>query len=218
MRLAKIAQKNGVICMLHCSGDKAMAIGMTTYEDLCTRGKPKTIFRIEHFGVFQMYQNQLDRAVKLHGEGLRISVQPTWLTVLVKSDIEDMGYERAATGFRFRTMIKAGLEPAGSTDVTGVYLENTNPMKAIYATVTRNSDAGKFEPEQALTVTESLKMWTIWAAKALGEEKLKGSIETGKYADMTVLSDDILTIDPEKIIDIKILKTIVGGNIVFERK
>ena len=56
--------------------------------------------QIEHFGVFQMYQNQLDRAVKLHSEGLRISVQPTWLTVLVKSDIEDMGYERAATGFR----------------------------------------------------------------------------------------------------------------------
>jgi predicted amidohydrolase YtcJ len=54
-----------------------------------------------------------------------------------------------------------------------IRLWNTNPMKAIYATVTRNSDAGKFEPEQALTVTESLKMWTIWAAKALGEENLK---------------------------------------------
>ncbi len=215
IRLAKIARKNGVICMLHCSGDKAMAIGMTTYENLCAASKPKTVFRIEHFGVFQMYQNQLDRAVKLHKEGLRISVQPTWLTVLVKSDIEDMGYERAATGFRFRTMVDAGLEPAGSTDVTGVYLENTNPMKAIYATVTRNSDAGKFEPEQALTVTESLKMWTIWAAKALGEEKLKGTIEPGMYADMTVLSDDILTIDPEKIIDIKVLKTIVGGKVVY---
>ena len=115
-------------------------------------------------------------------------------------------------------MIKAGLEPAGSTDVTGVYLENTNPMKAIYATVTRNSDAGKFEPEQALTVTESLKMWTIWAAKSLGEENLKGSIEPGKYADMTVLSDDILTIDPAKIIDIKIERTIVGGTNVYSRK
>jgi predicted amidohydrolase YtcJ/acetyl esterase/lipase len=218
MRLAKIAQKNGVICMLHCSGDKAMAIGMTTYENLCSQEKPKTIFRIEHFGVFQMYQNQLDRAVKLHNEGLRISVQPTWLTVLVKSDIEDMGYERAATGFRFRTMVDKGLEPAGSTDVTGVYLENTNPMKAIYATVTRNSDAGKFEPDQALTVTESLKMWTIWAARSLGEEELKGTIEPGKFADMTVISDDILTIDPQMIIDIKIEKTIVGGTIVYDRK
>lgn len=218
MRLANIAQKNGVICMLHCSGDKAMAIGMTTYENLCAQGKPKNIFRIEHFGVFQMYQNQLDRAVKLHKQGLSISVQPTWLTVLVKSDIEDMGYERAATGFRFRTMVNAGLEPAGSTDVTGVYLENTNPMKAICATVTRDSDDGKFEPEQALSVEEALKMWTIWAAKSLGEEKLKGTIEPGKYADMTVLSDDIMTIDPEKIRDIRINKTIVGGKIVYSLK
>ena len=218
IRLANIAQKNGVICMLHCSGDKAMAIGMTTYENLCAQGKPKNIFRIEHFGVFQMYQNQLDRAVKLHKQGLSISVQPTWLTVLVKSDIEDMGYERAATGFRFRTMVNAGLEPAGSTDVTGVYLENTNPMKAICATVTRDSDDGKFEPEQALSVEEALKMWTIWAAKSLGEEKLKGTIEPGKYADMTVLSDDIMTIDPEKIRDIRINKTIVGGKIVYSLK
>jgi predicted amidohydrolase YtcJ len=58
---------------------------------------------------------------------------------------------------------------------------------------------------------QSLKMWTIWGTKALGEEKLKGTIEPGKYAAMTVLSDDILTIDPQKIIDIKIDKTIVGG-------
>ncbi len=218
MRLARIAQKNGVICMLHCSGDKAMAIGMTTYENLCAQGKPKNIFRIEHFGMFQMYQNQLDRAVKLHAQGLRITVQPTWLTVLVKSDIEDMGYERAATGFRFRTMVDAGLEPAGSTDVTGVYLENTNPMKAIYATVTRNSDDGKFEPEQALTVMEAIKMWTIWAAKSMGEEDIKGSIEPGKFADMTVLSDDIFSIDKDKIKDIKALQTIVGGKIVYSQK
>ena len=218
LRLAGIAQKNGVICMLHCSGDKAMAIGMTTYENLCAQGKPKNIFRIEHFGVFQMYQNQLDRAVKLQVQGMRITVQPTWLTVLVKSDIEDMGYERASTGFRFRTMVDAGLEPAGSTDVTGVYLENTNPMKAIYATVTRNSDDGKFEPEQALTVMEALKMWTIWAAKSMGEEDIKGSIEPGKFADMTVLSDDIFSIDKDKIKDIKALQTIVGGKIVYSQK
>ena len=218
VKLARIAQKNGVICMLHCSGDKAMAIGMNAYDTLCAAGRPKHLFHIEHFGVFQMYPNQLERAVKLYKHGLRISVQPTWLLVLAKSDIEDMGYERAATGFRFREMVDAGLEPAASTDVTGVYLENTNPMKAIYATVTRNSDAGKFEPEQALTVTESLKMWTIWAARSMGEEKVKGSIEPGKFADMTVLSGDIFTMPGDSILNVVPLKTIVGGNIVYERK
>jgi len=218
VRLAQIAQKNGVICMLHCSGDKAMDIGMNAYDTICAAGKPKHLFRIEHFGVFQMSANQLDRAVKLYKEGLRISVQPTWLLILAKSDIEDMGLERASTGFRFRSMVDAGIEPAAGTDVTGVYLENTNPMKAIYATVTRNSDAGKFGPEQALTVTEALKMWTIWAALSMGEEKLKGSIEPGKFADMVVLSADVLSIPPEQLINVKALKTIVAGNIVYEAK
>lgn len=162
--------------------------------------------------------NQLERAVKLYKQGLRISVQPTWLLVLAKSDIEGMGYERASTGFRFREIVDAGLEPAASTDVTGVYLENTNPMKAIYATVTRNSDAGKFGPEQALNVTESLKMWTIWAARSMCEEKVKGSIESGKFADMTVLSGDIFTMPGDSILNVVPMKTIVGGHVVYERK
>jgi len=129
-----------------------------------------------------------------------------------------MGSERARTGFRFRTMIAAGLEPAASTDVTGVYLDNTNPMKAIHACVTRKSDAGIFLPEEAIPVTDALKMWTIWAAKALGEERLKGTIEPGKFADMTVLSADIYKIPPDQIKDIVAMKTIVGGEVVYEKK
>ena len=77
--------------------------------------------------------------------------------------------------------------------------------------MTRNSDAGIFEPKEAVTVTEALKMWTIWAAKSMGEEKVKGSIEPGKYADMTVLSDDIFTMPKEGLKNVKVLKTIVGG-------
>jgi predicted amidohydrolase YtcJ len=75
---------------------------------------------------------------------------------------------------------------------------------------------GVFHPEQAVTPLEALKMWTIWAAKALGEESLKGSIEPGKYADMTVLSHDLLTVPAEQIKNIKALKTIVGGEIVYD--
>ena len=115
-------------------------------------------------------------------------------------------------------MIDAGLEPAAGTDMTGIYLANINPFSAIYASVTRNSDNGIFEPSEAVTVTEALKMWTIWAAKSMGEEKVKGSIEPGKYADMVVVSDDIFTMPPEGLKDVKVLKTIVGGKIVYEAK
>jgi predicted amidohydrolase YtcJ len=99
-------------------------------------------------------------------------------------------------GTRFRALIDAGLEPTAGTDVTGIYLANVDPFLAIYAAVTRESDMGVFEPAQAVSVTEALKMRVIWAAKSMGEERSKASIEPGKFADMAALSDDIFAIPP----------------------
>ena len=84
--------------------------------------------------------------------------------------------------------------------------------------VVRESDMGVFLPEQAISVTEALKMWTIWAAKSMGEADVKGSIEPGKYADMTVLSDDIFTMPKEGLKEVTTLRTIVGGKVVYEAK
>lgn len=217
-RFAAIAQKAGVICMFHCSGDHATDIGLKAYDKVIKSGGAKNIRRIEHFGMFQLTKAQLARAQEMRKQGLYISVQPTWLLDLVKADLENMGEARARTGFQFRAMIDAGLEPAAGTDVTGIYLDNINPFLAIYAAVTRQSDNGVFEPGQAVSVTEALKMWTIWAARSMGEADVKGSLEPGKYADMTVLSDDIFTMPPEGLKDVKVLKTIVGGNVVYEAK
>ena len=217
-RLASIANKAGVICMFHCSGDKATDIGLNAYEEVIKSGRPGTNMRIEHFGMFQLTDAQLQRAKEMKKKGLHVSVQPIWLLELVKADYENMGANRAHTGFQFRSMIDAGLEPTASTDMTGIYLGNINPFEAIYAMVTRDSDKGKFVPGQAISVTEALKMWTIWAAKSMGEADAKGSIETGKYADMTVLSQDIFTMPKENIKDVKVFMTIVGGKIVYEAK
>ncbi len=217
-RFAGIADKNGVMCMMHCSGDEAIDIGLTAYEGAAKSGAAPTIMRIEHFGMFQLTDSQLARAKAMEDKGFKISIQPTWLLDLVKADYENMGAERTRTGFRFRSMIDAGLEPAAGSDVTGIYLDNINPFLAIYAAVTRDSDAGIFMPEEAVSVTEALKMWTVWAAKSMGELAVKGSIEPGKYADMTVLSDDIFTMPKEGLKDVKTIKTIVGGVIVYEKK
>ena len=81
--------------------------------------------------------------------------------------------------------------------------------------VTRDSDEGLFLPRQAVSVVEALEMWTIWAAKALGEEKVKGSIEVGKYADLAVLSDDPLTIPADRLKSVTVLKTVLGGDVVY---
>ena len=217
-RLASIANKAGVICMFHCSGDKATDIGLNAYEEVIKSGRPGTNMRIEHFGMFQLTDAQLQRAKEMKKKGLHVSVQPIWLLELVKADYENMGANRAHTGFQFRSMIDAGLEPTASSDMTGIYLGNINPFEAIYAMVTRDSDKGKFVPGQAISVTEALKMWTIWAAKSMGEADAKGSIEPGKYADMTVLSQDIFTMPKENIKDVKAFMTIVGGKIVYEAK
>lgn len=215
-RFAAIAAANGVFSMMHCSGDAAVDMGLTAYEHAAPAAKGTPLRRIEHFGMFQLNDKQVARARALRAKGLHVSVQPTWLLDLVKADLENMPAPVAKSGFRFRAMIDAGLEPAAGTDVTGIYLDNVNPFLGIYAAVTRQSDAGLFEPAQAITVGEALRMWTIWAAKSLGEGKVKGSIERGKYADMTVLSDDLFAIPPARLRDVHPVLTIVGGRIVYD--
>ena len=215
---ARRASQNNKISMLHCSGDAAMDIGLKAYEQLVKDSPTQTIKRIEHFGVFQVNDEQLRRAAALKASGLQISVQPIWLLELVNADIENMGMQRDRTGFKFRTLIEAGLEPAASTDMTGIYLGNIDPFQAIYAMVTRQSDAGIFEPQEAISVADALRMWTIWPAKAVGEGHEKGTIEIGKFADMVVLSDDPFQIPKEQLKDLKASKTIVGGRVVFERR
>lgn len=215
---ADLAHTNKRIAMLHCSGDAAVDIGLGAYEHSVKAGPtPDTIRRIEHFGMFQLTDAQLQRASKLVKHGLRISVQPIWLTELVKADNENMGPERAKTGFKFKTLIGAGLEPAASTDMTGIYLGNVEPFTAMQAMVTRGSDDGVFEPQEAISVQDALRMWTLWPARAIGEGEHRGSIEVGKLADMTVLTDDVLSIAPDKISTVGAAQTIVGGRVVFSR-
>ena len=221
---ADLAHTNNRIAMLHCSGDAAVDIGLTAYEHSAapdsTTPDPNTttLRRIEHFGMFQLTDSQLQRAAKLAADGvLRISVQPIWLIELVKADNENMGPERTKTGFKFKTLIGAGLEPAASTDMTGIYLGNVEPFPAIQAMVTRVSDDGVFEPQEAITVEDALRMWTIWPARAIGEGEHRGSIEVGKLADMTVLTDDIFAIAPDAIHTVGAATTIVGGRVVFSR-
>lgn len=215
---ADLAHTNNRIAMLHCSGDAAVDIGLGAYEHSAKAGpKPDTIRRIEHFGMFQLLDSQLQRARELRAHGLRISVQPIWLTELVKADMENMGPERTKTGFKFKTMIDAGLEPAASTDMTGIYLGNVQPFIAMEAMVTRVSDDGLFEPNEAISVEDALRMWTLWPARAIGEGENRGSIEVGKLADMTVLTHDLFAVAPGHIHTVAAEKTIVGGRVVFSR-
>jgi len=95
-----------------------------------------------------------------------------------------------------------------------------NPMLSVYAAVTRATLDGKnpngWFPEQKLTVQETIEAYTMGSAYAEFQDTEKGSITTGKLADMVILGDDILSIDPTKIRDVKVVKTIVGGKLVYD--
>jgi predicted amidohydrolase YtcJ len=96
-----------------------------------------------------------------------------------------------------------------------------NPILTVYAAVARATLDGKnphgWFPEQKLTVAEAIEAYTMGSAYAEFQEQEKGSITPGKLADMVLLSDDIFSIDPAKIRDVKVLKTMVGGKVVWDQ-
>lgn len=116
--------------------------------------------------------------------------------------------------YRIRSPMESGLVVAGSSDTPVVPL---NPLLGIYAAVTRKTESGQdFQIEEAISPHQALAMYTLNAAYAAFEEDTKGSITPGKLADMVVLSDDPTRVIPEKIKDIKVDMTILGGEVVWE--
>jgi predicted amidohydrolase YtcJ len=210
--IALRAHRAGVPLLLHATGDRATDMALTAFERAQEQAAGHSLQRIEHFGEFMLGPDDLARAKSL---GVAVNVQPGWIATLASSTIENLGAERARGAFQFRSMVDAGLQPGFGTDLTGILLETLNPFMHIGAAVTRVSDAGVFVPGQAVSVYEALRMMTIWAARAQGEDALKGSLEPGKLADMVVISGDILKVPPATIKDLKVLKTIVAGRIVY---
>lgn len=109
--------------------------------------------------------------------------------------------------------IDAGLIVTNGTDNPAV---PSDQMLAIWAFLTRMTATGVLAPDQAITREEALRMHTINGAYATFEENIKGSIEVGKLADLVVISDDIMTVAVDKIKEIKVLATIVGGKVVYK--
>ena len=116
--------------------------------------------------------------------------------------------------YPMKSFIESGLVITGASDSPVV---NNNPIMGIYGGVTRLTASGKkMSPEQCITAPQVLAMYTTTAAYASHEEHVKGSITTGKYADIVVLSADPTNVPPEKIKDARVEMTIIGGEVVWE--
>ena len=119
-----------------------------------------------------------------------------------------LGVERCKTVYPFRSFLDAGIKLAGASDAP---IESPDVLQAIYCCVTREG----FEPHQSISVEEAVRMYTLDAAYAQFEDGIKGSISPGKRADLVILSDDPFKVNSVKIRDIKVLRTVIGGETVY---
>jgi predicted amidohydrolase YtcJ len=130
-----------------------------------------------------------------------------------------LGKQRLKSGYAYQQLLQQnGWIPLG----TDFPVENINPMYTFYAAVVRKNLKGVpdhgFQMENALSRKQALMGMTIWAAKANFEEREKGSIEPGKFADFVMLDNDIMKIDGAALPNVKVLQTYVNGEKVYEKK
>ena len=130
-----------------------------------------------------------------------------------------IGIARTKGAYAWQTLIKSGAIIAGGSDAP---VERGEPMIEFYAAVARKDIRGfsgeGWHPEEKVTREQALKMFTIWPAFAAFEEKLRGSIEAGKLADLTILSADIMKIPEADILKTHCVMTVINGEIVYETR
>jgi predicted amidohydrolase YtcJ len=206
------ADAAGLQVTVQASGDKANREVLNLYERLqWEKGSRDRRLRIEH--AEHLSGRDIQRFADLH---VIPSVQPyqciddgRWLEARI-------GKDRAKTAFPFHTLLQKGTILAFGSDWPS---EPIDPLLGIYAAVTRRTLDGQHPdgwiPEQHITVEDAVRAYTIGSAFASFEDEIKGSIKPGKLADLVVLSDDIFSIDPLKIPDVRIQAVIVGGRLVM---
>lgn len=163
-----------------------------------------------------------DAISKMAAMNIYADMQPAWFFKDTDLLSKVLGNERITTFHPYHSLIDAGIVVNGGSDHMVKVDPNTsinpyNPFIAMWSVVTRKTEKGTvFNPEQAISRQEALKMYTINNALASFEEEVKGSIEQGKFADLVVLSNDILTCPADSIKEITPLLTMVNGKKVFQ--
>jgi len=209
---------NGFQVNTHAIGDRANREVLDQYEKVFNQNPDKAEdhrWRIEH-------AQHIDPAdIPRFGQmGVIAAMQAIHLSSDRPWAINRLGSKRIVDGaYVWRDLMDTGAVLVNGTDAP---VERIDPIASIYASVTRRTLSGipknGYEPKQKMTRLEALKSYTINAAFGAFEENIKGSIEVGKYADFTVLSQNIITAPENSLLDTKILYTIVNGKIVYQAK
>jgi len=208
------ADRAGLQVAIHAIGDKANHIILGMYEEAERQdGARDRRFRIEH--AQHLLPADIPRFGKLH---VIASMQPYHCIDDGRWAEKRIGPERAKSTYAFRALLDSGAVLAFGSDWDVAPME---PLMGIYAAATRRTLDGKhpggWVPEQKISVAEAIRAYTMGSAYASFDEKLKGSIEPGKVADMVVVSDDILGIPPEDIEKTRVETTVFDGKIIYRR-
>ncbi len=214
--VAKQGIKTGFQVNSHAIGDKANREILNEYEKVFNEHPELAIdhrWRIEHA------QHVAPDDIPRFG---RLKVMPSIQGIHMSSDrpwaINRLGQKRIEeSAYVWRDLINHGAVLINGSDVP---VEPIDPIASFYASTTRKTLKGLpdfgYEPKQKMTRIEALKSYTINAAYGAFEDQIKGSIEIGKYADFTVFSQNLITIPEEKILDTKVLYTIVNGVVEYQ--
>ncbi len=202
--------KAGFQLGFHAIGDRGVQMALDAFAEAGkTSDAHDRRFRIEHAQVTA--PGQIERFKQL---GLIASMQPCHLLTDMNWAQDRLGERRAAHSYAWAEFLQHGVPLAFGTDFP---VEAVNPLRGLYAAVTRKSEDGKREyfPEQKLTIAQAIDAYTRGSAFAEFAEKDKGALASGMLADFIVLDRDLSAIPPAEILKTKVLRTVVGGKTVY---
>ena len=208
--MGKIAEHEGMQACTHAIGDSANRAILKIYGDIL-RGPNDRRWRIEHAQVINKADFSLFKKYNVIP-----SVQPTHATSDMYWAGERLGKDRETDAYAFHKLMEQnGWLPLG----TDFPVEDINPILTFYAAIARKDakgfPEGGYQFNEALNREQTLRGMTIWAAKANFEEKEKGSLEVGKFADFIILNQNLMEVAPLEVLKTKILATYLGGEKVF---
>ena len=208
-RMVVGAHEAGWSVAAHAIGDAAIDHVMDAVEIAQRRTpRPGVRHRIEHFALAT--DAQISRAA---GLGLTAVPQGVFISDFGDGMMDAVDPELAPLIYRMRSLLDAGMVLPGSTDSP---VSDGNPLVSIHDMVNRRTASGRvLGPEERLTVEQAVRAYTYGSAYAVGQETDKGTLRRGQLADFVVLSDDLFAIAPERIREVQVAATVVGGETVF---
>ena len=209
--LAKVAYDNNMQLCVHAIGDRANKETLDIIESYSKQSDKNLRWRVEH----AQHLSPLD-IQRFKSTGAIASMQGVHCTSDAPFVQRRLGLLRSKIGaYAWKALLNQGVTIVNGTDVP---VEDIDPIQNFYASVTRKRlDNGmEFFVENRMSREQALRSYTIDAAYGAFEDDIKGSIEIGKYADITILDKNIITCDDLDIPDTKIVYTIVGGEILYE--